>query len=49
MRPVLRGVLPYTALLDGSVDLGDIEIINRALDVSDENEYRLTEYHNGRR
>lgn len=43
MRPVIRGLIPYTALVDGSIDLGDLEIMNRTLDVCDENERRLIE------
>lgn len=37
MRPVMRGLIPYTALLDGSVDLGDIADMNEAIDVEEEN------------
>ena len=37
MRPVLRGMIPYTALLDGSVDLGDIADMNEAIDVEEAN------------
>lgn len=37
MRPVLRGMIPYTALKDYSVDLGDIADMNEALDVEQAN------------
>ena len=37
MRPVLRGMIPYTALKDCSVDLGDIADMNEALDVEQAN------------
>lgn len=39
-RPVLRGLLPATALLDGSVDLTFIALLNEALDVEQENIHR---------
>lgn len=40
MRPVLRGLCKYESLLDGTIDLEDIALMNDALDVSDENEAR---------
>lgn len=41
MRPVLEHLIPYTALLDHSVDLEDIARMNEALDVRAENDYRM--------
>lgn len=41
MRPVLEGLIPYTALLDCSVDLEDIARMNEALEVRAENDYRV--------
>lgn len=40
-RPVLRGLIPATALLDGSVDLEFISLLNEAIDVEQENQTRL--------
>lgn len=40
MRPVLRGLCRYESLKDGGLDLGDIALMNDALDVQDENERR---------
>jgi hypothetical protein len=41
MRPVLRGYLKYESLFDGSVDLGDVELLNIAITLQDENERRV--------
>lgn len=41
LRPVTRGMCKYESLLDGTLDLGDIQIMNDCLDVLDENEYRV--------
>lgn len=40
-RPVLRGLIPAIALLDGSVDLEFIGLLNEAIDVEQENTARL--------
>jgi hypothetical protein len=40
-RPVVRGVLRGESLLDGTVDLAFIVLLNEALDVDAENQYRL--------
>jgi len=34
MRPVLAGCISYSALIDGSIDLADIALMNDALDVA---------------
>lgn len=41
MRPVLEGMCRYESLLDGTISLEDIAIMNEALDVRAENTYRL--------
>lgn len=40
MRPVLAHLIPYTALLDGSVCLVDISRMNDALDIENTNRRR---------
>lgn len=40
LRPVLRGLLRYESLIDGSVDIADVALLNDALDVADENTRR---------
>lgn len=39
-RPVLRQVLPESALYDCTTTLGRVMLLNEALDVQDENTYR---------
>lgn len=43
LRPVLRGMCKYESLIDGSLDLADIALMNDALTVQDENEARYRE------
>ena len=43
MTPVMRGLVKYESLKDGTVDLADIYIMNTALRISDENERRIHE------
>lgn len=38
MRPVLFGLCRYESLKDGSLDLGDVALMNDALSVRDEND-----------
>lgn len=45
MRPVARGLCRYESLKDGSLDLGDVALMNDALDVQDENERRYMDAH----
>jgi len=40
MRPVLRGLCKFESLKDGTIDLADLAMMNDALDVQTENEYR---------
>lgn len=42
-RPVLRGCLKAESLIDGTVDLAFVALLNEALDVQDENEARFKE------
>lgn len=42
-RPVLAGILPESALYDGSVDLARVSRLNEALDAQAENERRYHE------
>lgn len=41
MRPVLRQLIRAESLLDGSVDLEYIALLNEAIDVEDENRRRF--------
>lgn len=41
MRPVMRGVLPYSFLDDPMRDLSDFVFVLEALDVQDENQMRM--------
>lgn len=40
MVPVLRGVVSYRDLLDGTVDIADIDRLNEAILIQDENQRR---------
>ncbi len=40
LRPVLAGCCRYESLVDGALDLADILLMNDALDIRDENEWR---------
>jgi hypothetical protein len=40
MRPVLRGLCRFESLKDGSLDLGDVALMNAAIDVETENNAR---------
>lgn len=41
LRPVLRGLCKYESLIDGTLDLEDIALLNEAIDVEAENRYRI--------
>lgn len=43
MRPVLRGLCRYESVVDGTLGIEDIAIMNDALDVQDENTWRAQE------
>lgn len=40
-RPVLAGHLKAESLIDGSVDLGFVMLLNEAMEVEGENQYRI--------
>lgn len=44
MRPVLRGMLRFESLLDGTVDLAQVLICNEAMDIEVENDRRAHAY-----
>lgn len=41
LRPVLRGLCRYESLIDGTLGLEDIALLNEALDVEAENRFRI--------
>ncbi len=43
LRPVIKGLCSYSELKDGTLDLYDIDILNEALDVQEENDRRINE------
>lgn len=48
MRPVLAGMCQYESLINKSLSLVDVARMNEALDVREENQYRVTKRNNGR-
>ncbi|HBE9180624.1 MULTISPECIES: DUF6889 family protein [Serratia] len=46
LRPVDAGLIPYTALKDGAVDLGDIALMNDYLDLKADNAARIDKWRN---
>jgi hypothetical protein len=40
MRPVFRGLCKFESLKDGTINILDIALMNEAIDVADENQYR---------
>lgn len=40
MRPVLRGLIKYESLIDGTLTLEDIALLHEAIDVDNENRRR---------
>ncbi|MFC0228682.1 DUF6889 family protein [Serratia aquatilis] len=46
LRPVDAGLIPYTALKDGTVDLGDIALMNDYLDLKADNAVRIEKWRN---
>lgn len=40
----MKGLVKYESLLDGTLDIVDIAILNDLLNVQSENEYRIAEY-----
>jgi hypothetical protein len=43
LRPVIRGLCKYESLIDCTLGLEDIALLNDALDVQEENESRYKE------
>lgn len=43
LRPVIKGMCKYESIIDGTVDLADIALMNDALDVVADNEYLIEE------
>lgn len=41
LRPVLRGMCKYESLNDCTLDLGDVAMMNEAIDVEEENRARV--------
>jgi hypothetical protein len=41
LRPVVYGMCKYESLIDGTLDLCDVATLNEAIDVKNENEYRM--------
>ena len=41
LRPVMEGMCRYESLIDGTLDLEDIVIMNEAIDIRAENQYRM--------
>lgn len=41
MRPVLRGLIKGESLLDGTIDLEFVALLNEAIDVEEENRVRF--------
>ncbi len=39
-RPVMRGLIRYESLLDGTVGMVDLAVLNDLIDVQDENDAR---------
>jgi hypothetical protein len=44
LHPVKAGMIPFTAIYDGSVSLADICLMNDYLEAETENEYRVQKY-----
>lgn len=43
LRPVMRGLCVYESLKNGRIDLYDIDLLNEAIDVEEENKSRIAE------
>jgi hypothetical protein len=44
LLPVMEGLLKYESLIDGTVDLCDVALLNDALSVKRENEARVQDH-----
>jgi hypothetical protein len=43
LRPVFAGCIKYESLIDGTLDLADVALLNDALDVQQENQDRVND------
>lgn len=43
LRPVFAGCIKYESLIDGTLDLADVALLNDALDVQAENQDRVND------
>lgn len=43
LRPVIKGMCKYESIIDGTLDLADIALMNDALDVVADNEWLVEE------
>lgn len=46
LRPVFAGCIKYESLIDGTLDLADVALLNDALDVQQENQDRINDNQN---
>jgi len=49
MRPVSKGYISYDKLLDGTIDMWDLALMNDAIDAEQENQRRAQERERNRR
>lgn len=43
IAPVKAGMCSYESLIDGTLDISDVALLNEALDVDAENQYRAVQ------
>ena len=43
MRPVAKGWCKYESLVNGSLSLYDVAVMNEAIEIKEENSYRMTQ------
>ena len=43
MKPVLRGLCKYESMIDGTLSIYDVSLLNATIDVYDENQLRYSE------
>ena len=43
LRPVMRGLCKYESLIDGTLDIYDVAVMNDAIDMEEENTRRIRE------
>jgi hypothetical protein len=47
LRPVMRGLIKYESLIDGTLDIYDLGVLNDAIDMEEENTRKIRDLHNG--